>query len=155
MSFKLSQRSLSRLEGVHPSLLSTVEKAIQLTKVDFGCSCGVRTIEEQKVLLAKGASTTMKSKHLIQEDGYSHAVDLIAYLEGRVSWELNLYDDIADAMKEASKETEVDLRWGACWTTNSLRESDLSCDALMMQYIDIRRSQGRRPFIDAPHFELT
>ena len=69
MSFKLSQRSLSRLEGVHPSLLSTVEKAIQLTKVDFGCSCGVRTIEEQKVLLAKGASTTMKSKHLIQEDG--------------------------------------------------------------------------------------
>jgi hypothetical protein len=25
----------------------------------------------------------------------------------------------------------------------------------MMHYIDTRRSEGRRPFIDAPHFELT
>ena len=24
----------------------------------------------------------------------------------------------------------------------------------MNDYIDLRRSQGRRPFIDAPHFEL-
>jgi len=23
-----------------------------------------------------------------------------------------------------------------------------------MAYVDLRRSQGRRPFIDAPHFEL-
>ena len=85
MSFKLSQRSLSRLEGVHPSLLSTVEKAIQLTKVDFGCSCGVRTIEEQKVLLAKGASTTMKLIVLFKDDCYSHAVDIFGFLLWRVS----------------------------------------------------------------------
>ena len=109
-----------------------------------------RNLKEQEALVAKGASKTMKSKHL-----EGKAVDLMAYIDGRASWELNVYDEIADAMKEASKETEVDLRWGACWTTNSLRESDLSCDALMMQYVDIRRSQGRRPVIDAPHFELT
>jgi len=24
----------------------------------------------------------------------------------------------------------------------------------MMTYVDLRRSQGRRPFIDGPHFEL-
>jgi len=24
----------------------------------------------------------------------------------------------------------------------------------MNEYIDLRRSQGRRPFIDGPHFEL-
>ena len=148
--FKLSQRSLQKLEGVDEALQETVKLAIQKTKIDFGVICGMRTVEEQKALVAKGASKTMKSKHL-----EGKAVDLMAYIDGRASWELKLYDDIADAMKEASKETEVDLRWGACWTTNSLRESDLSCDALMMQYIDIRRSQGRRPFIDAPHFELT
>ena len=148
--FKLSQRSLQKLEGVDEALQETVKLAIQKTKIDFGVICGMRTVEEQKALVAKGASKTMKSKHL-----EGKAVDLMAYIDGRASWELNLYDEIADAMKEASKETEVDLRWGACWTTNSLRESDLSCDALMMQYIDIRRSQGRRPFIDAPHFELT
>tara|TARA_A200000113_G_scaffold184056_1_gene170508 strand:- start:8 stop:457 length:450 start_codon:yes stop_codon:yes gene_type:complete len=148
--FKLSQKSLQKLEGVDEALQETVKLAIQKTKIDFGVICGMRTVEEQKALVAKGASKTMKSKHL-----EGKAVDLMAYIDGRASWELNLYDEIADAMKEASKETEVDLRWGACWTTNSLRESDLSCDALMMQYIDIRRSQGRRPFIDAPHFELT
>ena len=149
--FKLSQRSFQRLAGVDAALQETVKLAIQKTKIDFGVICGMRTKEEQEALVAKGASKTMKSKHL-----EGKAVDLMAYIDGgRASWELNLYDEIADAMKEASKETEVDLRWGACWTTNSLRESDLSCDALMMQYIDIRRSQGRRPFIDAPHFELT
>ena len=148
--FKLSQRSLQKLEGVDEALQETVKLAIQKTKIDFGVICGMRNLKEQEALVAKGASKTMKSKHL-----EGKAVDLMAYIDGRASWELKLYDDIADAMKEASKETEVDLRWGACWTTNSLRESDLSCDALMMQYIDIRRSQGRRPFIDAPHFELT
>jgi len=149
--FKLSQRSFQRLAGVDEALQETVKLAIQKTKIDFGVICGMRNLKEQEALVAKGASKTMKSKHL-----EGKAVDLMAYIDGgRASWELNLYDEIADAMKEASKETEVDLRWGACWTTNSLRESDLSCDALMMQYIDIRRSQGRRPFIDAPHFELT
>ena len=155
MSFKLSQRSLDRLDGVHPSLFSIVEKAIQLTKVDFGCSCGVRTIEEQKVLLAKGASTTMKSKHLIQEDGYSHAVDLIAYLEGRVSWELNLYDDIADAMKEAADELDIAIVWGAAWHIKDLRSFDGTMEDAMNEYIDLRRSQGRRPFIDGPHFQIS
>jgi len=148
--FKLSQRSFQRLAGVDEALQETVKLAIQKSKIDFGVICGMRNLKEQEALVAKGASKTMKSKHL-----EGKAVDLMAYIDGRASWELNLYDEIADAMKEASKETEVDLRWGACWTTNSLRESDLSCDALMMQYIDIRRSQGRRPFIDAPHFELT
>ena len=148
--FRLSQRSFQKLAGVDEALQETVKLAIQKTKIDFGVICGMRTVEEQEALVAKGASKTYKSKHL-----EGKAVDLMAYIDGRASWELKLYDDIADAMKEASKETEVDLRWGACWTTNSLRESDLSCDALMMQYIDIRRSQGRRPFIDAPHFELT
>ena len=148
--FKLSQRSFQRLAGVDAALQETVKLAIQKTKIDFGVICGMRNLKEQEALVAKGASKTMKSKHL-----EGKAVDLMAYIDGRASWELNLYDEIADAMKEASKETEVDLRWGAAWTTNSLRESDLSCDALMMQYIDIRRSQGRRPFIDAPHFEVT
>ena len=108
-------------------------------------------IEEQEALVAKGASKTMKSKHL-----EGKAVDLMAYIDGgRASWELNLYDEIADAMKEASKETEVDLRWGAAWHLNSMREQDMTSEAMMTQYIDLRRSQGRRPFIDAPHFELT
>ena len=41
----------------------------------------------------------MKSKHLVQEDGYSHAVDLMAYDGSEPSWDIVMYDDIADAMK--------------------------------------------------------
>ena len=155
MSFKLSKRSMSRLEGVREDLHSTVLKAIQLSSCDFGGSCGVRSIEEQKALLAKGASQTMASKHLIQDDGYSHAVDLICYIEGRVSWELNLYDDIADAMKEAADELDVGIVWGAAWHIKDLRNFEGTMEDAMNEYIDLRRSQGRRPFIDGPHFQLS
>ena len=48
MTFRLSQRSLDKLEGVHPAMTGVVERAIQLTKVDFGVTQGVRTLEEQK-----------------------------------------------------------------------------------------------------------
>ena len=150
MAFKLSKRSLARLEGVNPKLVTVVKTAITISKIDFGVICGLRTIEEQRELVAKGASQTMKSKHI---DG--NAVDLMAYIGSRGSWEMNLYDDIADAMKIAADEEDVSLRWGAAWHINDLREWDSSMQDAMNEYIDLRRGQGRRPFIDGPHFELT
>ena len=47
MTFKLSQKSLDRLDGVHDDLISIVKEAITLSKVDFGVICGVRTKSEQ------------------------------------------------------------------------------------------------------------
>ena len=149
MGFTLSQRSLDRLEGVNDDMVRVVKKAIDVTKIDFGVICGMRTIEEQKALVAKGASQTMKSKHL---EGL--AVDLMAYVSGRASWELNLYDDIADAMMEAAKLEDVGIRWGAAWHIDDLRKCDMTMEQAMNSYIDLRRSQNRRPFIDGPHFEL-
>jgi peptidoglycan L-alanyl-D-glutamate endopeptidase CwlK len=97
----------------------------------------------------------MKSKHLKQEDtGYSHAVDLMAYVDGSGCWELNVYDDIADAMKEAAIEHGVSIKWGAAWSEGDIRTYEGSAEDSMNNYIDLRRSEGRRPFIDAPHFEL-
>jgi peptidoglycan L-alanyl-D-glutamate endopeptidase CwlK len=74
MTFKLSSRSEAKLEGLDPRLVAVVKSAIHKTKIDFGVICGMRTLDEQKELVAKGASKTMKSKHL---QGY--AVDLMAY----------------------------------------------------------------------------
>jgi len=150
MAFKLSKRSLAKLEGVDSKLVNVVQTAIGITNIDFGVIQGLRTIEEQRELVAKGASQTMKSKHL---DGL--AVDLMAYVAGRGSWELSVYDDIADAMKIAAMEHDVSVRWGAAWQINDIREWDGTMQDAMDAYIDLRRSQGRRPFIDAPHFELT
>ena len=105
--FSLSARSLDRLRGVNPKLQAVVRRAITLTKVDFGVIEGVRTLERQQELFDSKASQTMKSKHLADEDGYGSAVDLMAYVKGRGCWELNVYDDIADAMKEAAIEAQV------------------------------------------------
>jgi len=154
MSFTLSSRSLAKLEGVNESLQNCVKRAIELTKVDFGVICGTRTKTEQAELVKKGASKTMNSRHLPQAStGTSHAVDLMAYCGSRASWELNLYDDIADAMKAAAIEVGINLRWGAAWHM-PLNDSKGTAEELMNQYIDIRRSEGKRPFIDGPHFEL-
>ena len=149
MSFELSQRSLERLEGVEDSLVVVVKRAIQLTKVDFGVSEGLRSVPRQMELVARGASKTMKSKHI---DGL--AVDLVAYISGRMSWELNLYDDIADAMAAAAKEHGVTIRWGGAWHIDDIGTWEGKMEDAMTTYIDLRRSQGKRPFIDGPHFEL-
>ena len=147
--FQLSQRSLGRMDGIKNELHSVVCTAIKVTTCDFGVVCGVRSLAEQKALLEKGATQTMKSKHL---DGA--AVDLMAYVNGRGSWELNLYDDIADAMKESAIQHGVGIRWGAAWNIPDIREWEGTMEEAMNHYIDERRSQKRRPFIDGPHFEL-
>ena len=149
MAYKLSTRSQGKLIGVDPELTLVVFLAIKYTKIDFGVIEGVRTVAQQKALVESGASQTMKSKHL-----EGRAVDLMAYVGSRGCWELNVYDEIADAMKRAAIESNVAVRWGAAWTVTDIREWNGTMEEAMNSYIDTRRGQGRRPFIDAPHFEL-
>ena len=149
MTFKLSERSLGNLKGVDARLQKAVQHAIGETKVDFGVICGLRTIEEQRELVAKGASQTLKSKHLTGD-----AVDLMAYIGSRGSWELNLYDDIADAMRKGAELANVPIRWGAAWHINDIRDWKGTMEEAMNEYIDRCSRQGKRPFLDCPHFEL-
>lgn len=150
MTFSLSQRSLSRLEGIKPQLVAVVQRAIELSTVDFGVTEGLRTVETQRKYVAAGKSQTMNSKHLTGD-----AVDLVAFVEGQVSWELNVYDNIADAVKQAGVEQGVAIRWGAAWNVPDIRQWEGTMESAMNFYIDERRRTGRRPFIDAPHFELS
>ena len=149
MAFRFSTRSQEKLIGVDSELKEIVSLAITYTKIDFGVIEGIRTVAQQKALVESGASQTMDSKHL-----EGRAVDLMAYVDGRGCWELNVYDDIADAMKRAAIEIDVAVRWGAAWTVTDIREWNGTMEEAMNSYIDTRRGQGRRPFIDAPHFEL-
>ena len=147
--FKLSQRSLDRLVGVDPKLVAVVKRAIQLSTVDFGVTEGLRTLETQKKYVAAGKSQTMKSKHL-----EGNAVDLVAYIDGEVCWELNVYDNVADAMAKAGKELGLPIRWGAAWNIPDITKWNGTMESAMNHYIDKRRSEGKRPFIDGPHFEI-
>lgn len=149
-NFKLSRRSLRNLEGVRTELQDVVHIAIELTPVDFGVIEGLRTIERQEELFEAGASQTMNSKHII-----GAAVDLLAYIGSRGSWEHVLYNDIADAMKDAAIHVGVGLRWGAAWNIPDITKyPDMPCSAMTESYIDYCRSRNKKPFIDAVHFEL-
>jgi peptidoglycan L-alanyl-D-glutamate endopeptidase CwlK len=150
MSYNLSQRSLDKLAGVDDRLVKVVNRAIELTKVDFGVTEGLRTIERQTQLVAAGKSQTMASKHI-----EGKAVDLVAYLDGEVCWELNMYDDIADAMKQAAIELNVPIKWGCAWTVPDIRLWRGTMEEAMMLYIDTRRKENKRPFLDGPHFEIS
>lgn len=108
--FKLSKRSLSRLEGVHPDLVQVVMLAITLTEIDFGVTEGLRTVERQRALKAAGASQTMNSRHIT-----GHAVDLVAYIGSSISWDWPLYYKIADAMKRAAQSLDIPITWGGDW----------------------------------------
>lgn len=110
MSFVLSKRSLGNLEGVHPDLVKVVHRAIQITEVDFVVTSGVRTLAQQEELVAKGASKTMKSRHLT-----GHAVDVAALLEGNVVWAPFAYRRVAQAFKRAAYELGVKIVWGGDW----------------------------------------
>jgi len=149
MAFKLSARSLERLDGVDSELVAVVTRAIELTEIDFGVIEGLRTLERQKELVAKGASKTLKSKHL-----EGRAVDLAAYLGSRLSWEITLYDNIAEAIKQAATEFDVAIRWGAAWHIPDIRHFNGTMQEATDAYVKLRVDQGKRPFIDAPHFEL-
>jgi peptidoglycan L-alanyl-D-glutamate endopeptidase CwlK len=108
MSFKLGTRSRQNLSGVHPDMIAVVEKALELSEVDFTVIEGVRNIERQRQLLADGKSTTLKSRHLT-----GHAVDMVPW---PVDWEdLERFEAMAKAMKAAAKELEVPIIWGGDW----------------------------------------
>lgn len=112
MAFVLGASSLAKLEGVHPALVSVVKAAITITPIDFRVTEGLRTVERQKQLVAAGASTTMKSRHIT-----GHAVDLVALIGGEVHWDWPLYAKLATAMKTAAADLHVPLEWGGDWKT--------------------------------------
>lgn len=110
MTFRLSQRSLERLKGVHPDLVRVVELAITLTDTDFMVLEGLRTPERQAELVKAGASMTLKSRHLT-----GHAVDLGAVVGGKLRWDWPLYPRLAKAMRDAAGRSSVPLVWGGDW----------------------------------------
>jgi len=112
MTIILGQRSLSRLEGVHPDLVRVVKKAAAMSPLDFTVLEGLRTLDRQKQLIAAGASKTLNSRHLT-----GHAVDLAPMIGGTVRWDWPLYHQLAAVVKAAAKTENVLVTWGGDWRT--------------------------------------
>lgn len=159
-AFMLGKKSRSNLQGVHKQLVQVVERSIELTGVDFQVFEGLRTRERQAKLVAAGASQTMDSRHFTGADGYGHAVDLVPMIDFDddgdldLRWDWSLSYRVADAVRRASVELKVPVRWGGVWDRLL---SELAADDLeeeVAAYVARRRALGRKAFIDGPHFEL-
>ena len=129
--YKLSNRSMKELVGVHPILSFAVTEAIKHTKQDFMVLDGLRTTKEQEKLVARGVSKTMNSYHL-----YGLAVDLVAYVDSKPSWDKKYYPDIADAMKHVIEKYSLPIDWGYDMWSWDLAHWQLSG---MMDTYDIRK----------------
>ena len=102
--YKLGKKSMKNLIGVHPMLAFAVTEAIKITKQDFMVFEGVRTLERQKELVANGMSKTLNSYHL-----YGLAVDLVAYVNGKPTWEEQYYEAIIEAMDTVCKTHNIQI----------------------------------------------
>ena len=148
--FSLSSTSLGKLTGVNEKLVAVVKRAIELTTIDFAVTEGLRSEERQLELYNQGKSQIPKGGMHCE----AKAVDLMAIVDGKGSWDMSCYAQIADAMKAAAKELGVGVRWGGAWTVPDIREWEDTMQKANDAYVSYKHGRGEKPFIDAPHFEL-
>ena len=114
---------LAKLDGVHRDLVAVIAAASAACDTPFTVIEGLRTVARQKELVARGASKTIRSRHLT-----GHAVDLWpldpvtgkALPAGTPAAEARLWADlriIAAAVKVEAKARDVALEWGGDWAS--------------------------------------
>lgn len=109
----LSDRSSRRLRGVHSDLVRVIVRAASMPECPpFVVVEGKRTEERQTVLVERGSSRTMNSRHLT-----GHAVDIAPLVGNKVSWDWADYYPLADAIKKAAELEGVPIEWGGDWRT--------------------------------------
>lgn len=142
MAITLGQRSLARLDGVHPDMVRVIKRAAAMARPDedFTVLEGVRTLARQKELYAQGRTKpgpivtwTLKSNHFRNaKTGFGHAVDLAPF---PIDWKATArFDALANLIFRAASIEGVLIRWGADWDQDGKP-----------------RERGES---DSPHFEL-
>lgn len=156
MPYTLGAKSRAELDGVHPSLVATVERAMELTKQDFSVHDGLRTMEEQREYVRRGVSWTMDSMHRTQPDGFGHAVDLVPWINGKLRWEWEPIYVIASAVRTATVELGIPLVWGGVWDRafDSLGPTPADIEKAVKGYVARRLAANKKARIDGPHYQL-
>lgn len=113
--FRMDARSEATLVGVHPHLIRVIRRAA--VAVPFLVIHGLRTLDEERANVAKGASQTLHSRHLPNAQGLACAVDVAALDAGHVTWDAPPYSVIWRAVAQAGAALSVPVEWGGLWTT--------------------------------------
>ena len=126
--YKFGTKSLKLLNSpkLHPKLRLLLNEAIKTSPIDFTIIETVRTIEQQRIYVAKGTSKTMKSRHIpsTNKSGLCEAVDIAPY---PIDWKnINRFIILSQHIKNIAKKLNISITWGGDFKT----------------------------FFDAPHYEL-
>lgn len=128
MSFKFGAKSLKLINNakLHPKLRLLMTESIKTSPIDFTVLETVRTIEQQRINVAKGVSKTMKSRHIpsTNKSGLCEAVDVAPY---PINWkDIKRFIQLSQHIKLVAKQLNINILWGGNFKT----------------------------FVDMPHYEL-
>jgi peptidoglycan L-alanyl-D-glutamate endopeptidase CwlK len=119
-NYKWSSKSLSQLKTVDDKLILLFNEVLKVSPFDLGIPDlgGKRTPEQQFALYKAGKSKCdgfdRKSYH---QSG--QALDVFVYLDGKVTWEPDVYKVLSGAVFSKAKELGINnLRWGGDWNSN-------------------------------------
>ena len=110
----LTEKSLKNLEGVHPDLVKVAKRAAELALqagLEFQITEGLRSVERQKELVRKHASSTMRSRHLTGD-----AFDFVPVVDGEFCWKWPAFWPLVEIMEKAAGQCGVEIECGARWT---------------------------------------
>ena len=142
-------RSNQNMSGIHPDLRKVMDRAVQLTTIDMTVIEGLRSVERQRQLFNQGHTRTMNSRHIT-----GHAVDVVPWVDGAISWDWKHYYPVADAILKAAKEVNIPIVWGGAWHLLPFNQWDKGSKQASEAYVAPRKKEGRSVFLDGPHFEL-
>lgn len=96
------------------------ECALKYTTVDFVVVDGGRSAEEHRNNVAAGRSWIKRSKH---QDGL--AIDIAAYVNGKITYNPAPYYKIAEAFYYCSDGLKIPITWGGEWRVQDLMHYEL------------------------------
>lgn len=117
MSFKFGAKSLKLLNNakLHPKLRYLMNEAIKTSPIDFTIIETVRTIEQQRINVAKGVSKTMKSRHIpsTNKSGLCEAIDVAPY---PINWkDVKKFIQLSEHIKNVAKQLNINVTYGGDW----------------------------------------
>ena len=117
--YKFSAKSLSKINDpkFHPKLKTLLLEAIKTSPVDFTVLETVRTLATQIEYKKKGASKTLRSRHIpsSNKSGLCEAVDLAPY---PIDWsDKKRFILLSDHIKKTAKRLNIPITWGGNFKT--------------------------------------
>ena len=138
MCFVLSRGSMNNMRGVHPDMILIYTESIKVSPIDFGVprDGGLRLAERQKEMFDDPKIETKcdgyknRSNHQMKGDGYGHALDFFAYINGKASWDKIHLAIIAGVIMSTAKRLKkegrisIEIKWGGTFGSDSFHGWD-------------------------------